>query len=198
MNNIFKKWFNDKGDLKHRLNYPLNSESIVFDVGGYEGNFSDSIYKKYNSNIYCFEPVSKFYNNIRKRFDGIEKIHTFNFGLLDKDFEEEISILNDGSSIYLDGNVKEKIQIKNFTNVLNDLNIKKIDLIKINIEGGEYPLLEFFLEKKLTSQMSDIQVQFHKFVKDSEKRREKIRSLLSDTHYITYDYPFVWENWRIK
>ena len=41
--NEFDRWFNDGGDLRYRYNYDLNNESIVFDVGGYEGNFSQKI-----------------------------------------------------------------------------------------------------------------------------------------------------------
>ena len=37
------KWYREKGDEKLRLNYRLNEQSIVFDIGGYIGDFSNSI-----------------------------------------------------------------------------------------------------------------------------------------------------------
>ena len=52
----------------------LNQESIVFDVGGYEGDFSKKIYDKYYSNIYIFEPVESFYLKISNRFKDREII----------------------------------------------------------------------------------------------------------------------------
>ena len=45
-----KKWFKDEGDTLLRLNYPLTSDSVVFDLGGYQGDFAADIFKKYKSN----------------------------------------------------------------------------------------------------------------------------------------------------
>jgi hypothetical protein len=54
------------------------------------------------------------------------------------------------------------------------------------------------LDTGITAKCRDIQVQFHDFVPDAEIRRDEIRRALSATHHLTYDYPFVWENWRIN
>ena len=41
------QWFKDNGDKTHRLNYNLNEKSIVFDLGGYEGQWASDIFSKY-------------------------------------------------------------------------------------------------------------------------------------------------------
>jgi hypothetical protein len=41
-----KKWFEDNGDNTHRINYNLNQDSIVCDLGGYIGEWSDKIQRK--------------------------------------------------------------------------------------------------------------------------------------------------------
>lgn len=41
-----RRWFRDKGDSTLRLDYPLNADSIVLDVGGYKGDFSALIHEK--------------------------------------------------------------------------------------------------------------------------------------------------------
>jgi hypothetical protein len=46
--------------------------------------------------------------------------------------------------------------------------------------------------------MRDIQVQFHDFVPDAEHRMRRIQQALEATHDLTFEYPFVWENWRRK
>ena len=51
-------WVRDNGDHTLRLDYDLNEDSIVFDVGGYRGDFTSAIFNKYNCNVYVFEPVS--------------------------------------------------------------------------------------------------------------------------------------------
>ena len=46
-----KPWFAVKGDQTLRLNYPLNKDSVVFDLGGYKGEFAADIYNKYQSTL---------------------------------------------------------------------------------------------------------------------------------------------------
>jgi cellulose biosynthesis protein BcsQ len=81
---------------------------------------------------------------------------------------------------------------------LQEKDIKRIDLMKINIEGCEYNLLECLIGIGFIKNIKNIQVQFHDFVEDAEKRMMEIQKNLQKTHYLTYQYPFVWENWEIK
>ncbi len=75
----------------------------------------------------------------------------------------------------------------------------KIELLKLNIEGGEYELLESLLENDCITYFKNIQVQFHDFLFDNAKERmTKIQEQLSKTHELTYQYEFVWENWKLK
>ena len=71
-------------------------------------------------------------------------------------------------------------------------------MLKINIEGGEYDLLESILESNIQNKIINFQIQFHDFVPNSEIRMKKIQDKLSQTHQITFNYPFVWENWKLK
>jgi len=193
-----KQWLKDKGDQILRLNYNLNKESIVFDLGGYQGDFANNVFKKYNSIIYIFEPVKSFYEQIVERFKDNEKIRVFNFGLSDKNCETEISLGDDGSSVFTNLETKETIVLKDIILFLEEKNITKIDLFKINIEGGEFDVLPALIDSSLVEIITDIQIQFHTFIDDSIKRRNEIRKGLSKTHELTYDYWFVWENWKIR
>ena len=76
--------------------------------------------------------------------------------------------------------------------------IKKINLIKINIEGGEYDLLENLIENDFIKNIENIQVQFHKIGKEYKKRMMSIQEKLKETHHLTYKYPLVWENWELN
>jgi FkbM family methyltransferase len=193
---ISQKWFNDKGDSTLRINYPLTNESIVFDVGGYKGDWADKISKKYDPFIFIFEPVPQYYQSIKNRFSNNSEIKVFNFGLSNQDKVEKISVLRDASSIYQNSEHRIQIDLRDIKSLLKDLEIKSVDLIKINIEGEEYELLKRIIETGMITKFSDIQVQFHNFFSDAPASREKIRNALQKTHSLTYDYPFVWENWR--
>lgn len=193
------RWSNDKGDDTHRLNYPLDENSIVFDVGGYEGWFANKIFNKYKSNIYVFEPVTEFYENIKNKFSNNNKIKVFHFGLGAKTEFVEMDLDTDGSSYIANKNSKkETVKIKSIIEFLSEEKLDIIDLIKINIECAEFDLLDHIIEESKTSCFKNIQVQFHTFIPDCVERRDKIRKNLSETHQITYDYEFIWENWKIK
>jgi FkbM family methyltransferase len=193
-----KKWVARKGDNTHRLNYDLDCDSVVFDLGGYEGDFTDAIFRRYGCNIYVFEPVISFYNKIDRRFAGNEKIKVFNFGLSDSDKLLEINLDADGSSIFKVGNNKEVINLKDICSFIRSENLNKVDLMKINIEGGEFEVLPALITSNAIEIFKNIQVQFHDFIEGAENKRKKIRKGLEKTHYVTFNYWFVWEGWRRK
>lgn len=56
----WEKWYDDKADETLRLDYPLDSNSIVIDAGGFEGKWASSISEKYNPTIYVLEPIKEF------------------------------------------------------------------------------------------------------------------------------------------
>ncbi len=193
---IVQKWFADNGDLTHRLNYELDDNSIVFDLGGYEGQWSERIYNKYKCYIHIFEPIPHLYNQIVSKFANNEKIKVYNFGISDATKELNIFLSSDSSSFYGGGNDKIKCQVKSILEFIEENNITNIDLMKLNIEGDEYPVMDCLLNNNLTTIIENVQVQFHDFIHDSINLRNSIHERISKTHKITYNYEFVWENWE--
>ena len=192
-------WFAANGDETLRLNYDLNDKSIVFDIGGYKGEFARDIFCKYNATIYIFEPIKAFFQIIQSKFVNNQKVKIHNFGLAGKDDQMQISMSDNASSVFLKTENTETIHLKSIVNFIRENNIQTVDLIKINIEGGEYELLESLIENNLISVFKNIQVQFHDFLLENGKERmNKIQENLSKTHQITYQYEFVWENWELK
>jgi len=191
-----RPWFDIDGDSTLRLEYPLNENSVVLDLGGYKGQWASDIFSKYCCNVYVFEPVKAFYEAIDKRFLHNEKIRAFPFGLTEENKKVVIGMDKDCSSIFRGGG--EVVSLRSFKEFLATQRIRNIDLIKINIEGAEYDLLDSIIEEGLQTRISNIQVQFHDFVSDAEKRMKGIQKMLEETHEVTWQYPFVWENWRIR
>ncbi len=194
-----KMWFADDGDFTHRIQYDeLNESSIVFDLGGFKGAWTSDIYSKYFCKIYVFEPALQFYNYLTDRFKNNSSIKIFNFGLGNKDSKETIYLSADSTSTHRVTADAETITIKRFDSFIAENNIESIDLLKINIEGGEYNLLDHLLDTGLITKIKNIQVQFHTFIPNAEKRMEAIQKRLRQTHKLTYHYRFVWENWKLK
>ena len=186
-----------ENDMKSNLRcgYPLNENSIVFDLGGYKGEWAQRMWDLYHCTIYIFEPVKEFFEEASERFTGNQKVHLFNFGLSERDSEETISVNGVASSVFV-GERNTIIQLKDVKGVIDSLNVQHIDLLKINIEGGEFKVLPRMIESGLIPLCNDIQIEFHIFYPNAEKLRKGIQNELAKTHHLTYDYPFFFENWR--
>jgi FkbM family methyltransferase len=193
---MLSKWYADGGDERFRFDYELNQNSIVLDLGGYKGQWASDIFGRYRCNIIAFEPVKRFAKKVKKRFEMNDKIQVNDVGLGGYSRKEVIGICADVSSIFRNSDETEEIMIVDIAEWINRNNIKSIDLMKINIEGGEYELLERLLDTGLIGIIQNIQIQFHNISKESNIRMEIIQKRLRETHIPTYQYKFIWENWK--
>lgn len=195
----FSRWFMSKGDATLRLEYDLNEDSVVFDLGGYKGDFAAAIHNRYGCSAYVFEPVKDFCDEIKSRFKGNNKIKIFNFGLADTDKNVSMSLGDDASSVYSSDDIKsENVILRDIVNFIRSEKLTRIDLIKINIEGGEYDVLPRLIDSGMIAAIGNLQIQFHNFINNAVSKRKKIRAELKKTHALTYDFYFVWENWSKK
>lgn len=187
------EWNRVNGDLTYRINYnDLNQSSIVVDLGARHGNWSDLIKNKYNPKIYCFEIVNEFCNQLMDK-----GYNTFCMAVSDKKEKIPIGIVDSEASIFNDNNDFEVDSIP-ASDIFKIINEDKIDLMKINVEGAEYPILKNLIETEEIKKIKNIQVQFHLFDGDMNNDYETISNELSKTHNITWRFPFVWENWELK
>ena len=198
------RWFTDNGDYTHNINYELNENSVVIDLGGYYGLWVDEILKKNNPkvpHIILVEPVPEFYNHLIKKYENYEKIKVMNVGVSTDKYETDktLYVSNDGSSTNFNTNVKSSIQIKTLPidKILSDNNINQVDLLQINIEGDEYGLMEYMIESDIIDKIKNVQIQFHLGIKNEVERRDNIqKNLISKGFKNKFDYPFVWESWE--
>lgn len=192
------RWRSDCGDETLRIQYDLGPDSLVFDVGGYKGQWASDIYSAYCCSIHVFEPVHAFASSIRKRFAQNPKIVVHESGLAGETRRALISISADGSSVYRQGGYTEEVSLVRITDFMRQAGIHHIDLMKVNIEGGEYSLLADLIETELVTRIGDILVQFHSVDSADVERMLKTQQLLRHTHELTWQYPLVWENWKLK
>ena len=196
------KWVKAKGDQTYRLNYKLDENSLVFDLGGYKGDFTQSIIDRYNCRCMIFEPVPNYADEIKNRFIANPKVQVFSFAVGDGDYKTEMILHDDGSSLFnnCEGE-KIIIETRDICKFIHENSIDKIDLMKINIEGGEYDLLEELISDSETISIIDnLQIQFHDIKAIRAKTRmHKIQNNLKKTHFVTWKFrPYVWENWKKK
>lgn len=191
----FDRWFADNGDNTLRLDYRIGISDVVLDCGAYHGAWSRKIYDRYRCRIIAFEPVSEYYAITAKELAGTGA-YVYRAGVGPTTTSCTIAINGDASSTLMQSGATEQIRIVSIDDVVREHQLPQIRLMKLNIEGAEYDLLDHMLDTGLINRVADIQIQFHQFIQDAESRRNTIRERLRQTHYLTYDYEFVWENWR--
>ena len=194
-----KKWRADDGDHKLIPIHDLDENALVFDIGGFHGHFAAEIYARYSCNILIFEPVPSFINIINNRFEKNHKIKVYDFGLGGETRTEKMSVNSVSSSTYRTvSNETIDIHMIDILDWLEKNSVEYVDLMKINIEGGEYELLDRLLASDYISKINEFQIQFHNFFPEASTRMKTIQDKLSQTHQLTYQYPFIWENWIMK
>jgi FkbM family methyltransferase len=192
-----RRWTRENADSTLRLNYPLNSNCTVWDVGGYKGDFAQAVYERFGCEVMVFEPMPSFFTILNKRFAGNAKIKLFPYGLADTSGVFEMYDLEDGSSFYRRTSQKKvEAKLRQVAQVIDETN-GEIALIKINIEGGEYNLLPALIKHGI-ERFRFVQVQFHDFIPGAATMRDSIRATLSLTHREMWCYDFVWESWERK
>ena len=194
--NEIGRWFNDRGDYTHNITYDLNENSIIMDLGGYTGVWAQQMIEKYNPNVYILEPVTNFYEGMVSRFSNNDKVRLMNVGIGVEDKDGVIFMGGDGSSSNLINGNGVNVKFNTIDTILEKWGLNEVDLIQINIEGDEYPLLEHMLSTGSINKFKNVQIQFHLGIENDVARRDEIREgFIANGFKIKFDYPFVWESW---
>jgi FkbM family methyltransferase len=191
-----RPWYQARGNETRRLDYDLDESSLVFDLGGYRGDWAADIFTRYCCTLHVFEPVPEYVERIRSRFSRNPKVTVHPFGLASADATVALAVDESSSSLFKSGAATCEARLVKASDFLAANRIESIDLMKINIEGGEYDLLDHLIGSELIGNIGNVQIQFHDFVPNARKRMERIQRELSATHHLTYQYVFVWENWE--
>ena len=79
--------------------------------------------------------------------------------------------------------------------VLKEIPTNFFDLAKMNIEGGEYELIEALDRSDFLKTIRTILVQFHNF---NGENHNQARLTLEKTHAPVWQFDYVWERWDLK
>lgn len=202
MSEMHNKWRADRGDEILVLDYPLDENSQVIELGGFQGLWTKRISSKFNCNVLVIEPVKQFYDTMLNEFDyylknNRHKIITENNGISVEEKEITLSVDGDATSAYLNSNHQQKVKCYPLEHFLNKNNIQKVDLMQVNVEGEEYPLMEKWIESGVLKNIHYIQVQYHRMGENYEMKHKKIQEGLKQIGFkLRWDYSFVWESWE--
>lgn len=194
------RWTND--NLEHlRYEYDLNENSIIVDIGAFKCEWSIKISEKYNNpSILAFEASKTFFDEAYNNIANFNNIKLVNKAISNQFKKENIKIgVADGvsTSFFIESENEEEVDCIPASEIFSTFGLNNVDLMKINIEGSEYDVLEYLIDNNLITKVKNIQVQFHRLGDNYMDRFLKIKENLRKTHKLTYECLFIWENWEL-
>ncbi len=198
----FYQWMravNDNPNLLYEAN--LTQKSLVLDVGAYTGEWAQEVIGLSSPRILAFEPDPLNFKQLEKRASALPGLTPYDYGLGECTEAVKISQEYLGSSVYNANDATEGLKtadarIVDIAEMWDSLALDKVDLMKVNIEGGEFPLFERMIETDLLKRVDCFLIQFHEWHPGAYHRRWRIRRALRKTHRPVWDYHFIWEKWE--
>jgi FkbM family methyltransferase len=182
------------------VNADLDAGSVVVDAGAYIGEWSETISQRYGATIHAFEPVPSAFKRMQRRLADHPNVHMHKLGLGADNERVTMSVDGPGSSMYASTGVfgSTDVEIRDVVDVFDELGLHEIDVLKVNIEGAEYDLLDRLAETDWLPRVRVLSVQFHEWHPHAYKRRRTARRNFRRSHEEVWNYPWVWELWRRK
>jgi FkbM family methyltransferase len=190
-----RRWHADGVEQTARFDYELGPDAIALDVGGYRGGWAAEAFARFACRVHVFEPVGAFADGIERRFARNPMIAVHRFGLGGADRAAAMTVAGDASSLFGAAPETVPVRIADVATWLTNSCIERVSLMKMNIEGGEYELLERLIDTGLVAAIDHLQIQFHDIAPDSVLRMAAVKRALTRTHTQQFEYRFVWENW---
>lgn len=196
----YRQFLADDGE-NIRYVYALSPESKIFDVGAFQGEFSERMLQEYGANIWAFEPHPKFHQKLSEIFQGDPRVTVLNYGLGARSESLKLSDDSNSSSFLRNKSKKQRYltaKVLDIGEFLNSSKLEDIDLIKLNVEGMEFDIVSRLIDSGLIVQFKHLQIQWHRVSKTSVSDRNALVTELRKTHKLDWAYDWVWESWSRK
>lgn len=164
-----------------KKNITISEQPIIFDIGANIGMASLYFKNKFSqAKIYSFEPFESNRNQIPKQFIVSPK------ALWKTDYMLKTSMdFRDGKewSVQVLEDPNGNIPGAKLSTLMKDFNITSIDILKVDVEGSEYPALleDNTIEDSLT-RVKAIVIEIH----DDAGNRNDLYTKLKECHFINY------------
>ncbi len=162
-----KKWYGSSYGGFYVCPEHLNSQSIVYSFGiGKDISFDKKIIRNHSCQVFGFDPTPKSIDFI-KALKPIDNFHFYPFGISTKSGIERFFMPKDdrgvSGSLELNHAVDEdkfiEVSMQSLPDIVQLLKHNRIDLLKIDIEGSEYELMQHILQTPVF--IGQILVEFH-------------------------------------
>jgi len=180
INKISKQWFGNQYGGFYLAQNSIDKSSIVYSVGiGEDISFDEGIMDRYGCKVFAFDPTPKSVVWVK------ENVTTQNFvfspiGVAKEKGSRKFYLPTNNS--HVSGSIHDIKTINNsnsidlkfdsLSNIMKDNNHSKLDLLKMDIEGAEYEVIDHIQKNNID--IKQILVEFHPhFEKDGKKKTKK-------------------------
>ena len=191
-------------DVLYRSVLPKPNVRVAI-FGGYKGDSVAGWLSRLPDAVFAvFEPVPEFAGALRTRFPA-DEISIYEFGVSERQERRDFIIADDSSGTFVHSHHKASpaieataVQFEDTDTLRGILGQESWDVLEINIEGGEYELIELMANEDLLSRFAKIFVQFHRVGKGTRHHVRHARKSLARTHEQIWNYAMVWEHWELQ
>jgi FkbM family methyltransferase len=188
--NVKCSWFGNNYGGFYVATESLNQSSIIYSFGiGEDISFDLDLNKCFQCNVHMFDPTPKSIDWIQKQ--GLKpdfKFYKYGIGAetLDAKFYLPRNPNHVSGSLIVQNNVNSSnevvVHVKSIKDICSELCHDRIDVLKIDIEGAEYDVLQSVLDSKI--HINQILVEFHsRFVDDGATKTDKALYMLKNHGY---------------
>ena len=177
-----------------------DEKRTVLVLGGYLGDSVQEWISRFNYKVEVVEPIHDFAEALNQRFQNEDDVHIHEIAVSNFDGNLRLHGSDDATGAFTanlgdtDVNLVKCIKFSTFLGSLS----RTPKIVEMNIEGGEYQVLEDAIQSGVIREIKTLIVQFHNIGNSSEFDRAKLRQSLSNTHECTFNYEWIWERWDSK
>lgn len=145
----------------------LNQKSIIYSFGiGEDISFDKAIIENHNCQVFGFDPTPKSIIWIKNQ-NLPANFNFYDFGISNKSGFVEFYLprnpeyISGSYIIQKNVNIMDKIvvKMKSFEDIINELGHKHIDILKMDIEGAEYDVIDCILNTRIP--INQFLIEFH-------------------------------------
>lgn len=165
----------------------IKQANIIFDVGGHIGLFSKyCLSLNPLCKIHYFEPIPELYNQAKKEFKN-QNIVLNNFWIAAKTWEQKMYFNTEKtmqSSLFNQTFLNPKweeviVKMQNLELYCKQQKINHIDLLKLDVEGMEYEIINSLSDESL-QKISSIVLEYHCFTADDNQKLKQLQKRLGN------------------
>lgn len=177
-----------------------SSSDVYLLLGAFQGNSILAFAEEFpGCRVLAFEPLPTAYDTAIQRCASLKNVTILPLAVSAKDevislyprgdaTSQAISPTNDTQSL--------SVMALGIDHVFRDYISDFEDVVfEVNIEGGEYSVLQQLLDSVNILRLRTLLIQFHNVDESSELTRSSIRARLRRTHRETFCFDWVWERW---